>query len=71
MQFIYDACSIGILERIKGLGSSSIFRDALKTEELKKVHLPYKLSILGPTVHVEVEVEVEVGYPYATDLIFK
>ncbi len=38
---------------------------------MKKVRLPYKLPILGLTVHVEVEVEVEVGSPYATDLIFK
>ncbi len=53
------------------LRPSSIFSDALKKGEMKKVRLPYKLPILGRTVHVEVEVEVEVGSPYATELIFK
>ncbi len=71
MILIYDVWSIGILKPIKGLGPSSIFNDALKKDEMQKVRLPYKLPILGRTVHVEVEVEVEVGYPYATDLIFK
>ncbi len=71
MKLIYDACSKGILKPTKGLGPSSIFSDALKNDEMKKVRLPYKLPILGRTVHVELEVEVEVGYPYATDLIFK
>ncbi len=71
IEFIYDTCAIVILKRIEGLGPSSIFRDALKLDEMQKVRLPYKLPILGRTVHVEVEVEVEVGYPYATELIFK
>jgi hypothetical protein len=71
MKFIYDACSIVILKPTKGLGPSSIFSDALKLDEMKKMSLPYKLPILGRTVHVEVEVEVEVGSPYATELIFK
>ena len=45
--------------------------DALKKDEMKKMSLPYKLPILGRTVHAELEVEVEVGSPYATELIFK
>ncbi len=71
IKLIYDACAIVVLKPTKGLGPSSIFSDALKLDEMKKVRLPYKLPILGRTVHVEVEVEVEVGYPYATELIFK
>ncbi len=71
IKHIYDACSLGILKPTKGLGPSSIFHDALNEDEMKKVRLPYKLPILGRTVHVEVEVEVEVGSPYATELIFK